>query len=188
MYPMVKRLFDLFVSVFLLVLLLPMFVVVAILIKTTEGPVFYTQTRLGKNAKTFNLFKFRSMTNKKRDVSVQVSEGSAEVTGIGKIIRRLKIDELPQLINVLKGDMSLVGPRPCLVETQKDFNEDGKKRLLVRPGLTGLAQVNGNIYLDWTQRWKFDREYVENLSLKMDISILLKTVMIVAFGDRWGKK
>ena len=128
------------------------------------------------------------MTDVKRDVMVQVTQNTAEVTWIGKIIRRTKIDELPQLLNVLLGDMSLVGPRPCMEATKADFNEDGFKRLEVRPGITGLAQVSGGICMPWPERWVLDREYVENLSLMLDIKIMLKTVLVVILGEEWGGK
>lgn len=189
MYPFIKRLMDILGSVVLLLLLMPIFIVVALLIKIgSKGPLFFTQERLGLNGKVFKLYKFRSMTDVKRDALVQVHQNTTEVTRIGKMIRRLKIDELPQLLNVLVGDMSLVGPRPCMEATKMDFNEDGYKRLLVRPGLTGLAQVNGNIFLDWPQRWALDRKYVENVSLMLDIKIMLRTVLIVVLGEQWGKK
>jgi lipopolysaccharide/colanic/teichoic acid biosynthesis glycosyltransferase len=99
-------------------------------------------------------------------------------------MRRFKLDELPQLWNVLVGDMSLVGPRPCMPEQVATFNEDGRARLRVKPGLTGLAQVNGNILLSWPERWKLDRAYVENLTLAMDLRILLRTILVVIRGER----
>jgi undecaprenyl phosphate N,N'-diacetylbacillosamine 1-phosphate transferase len=170
-------------------MLMPLFTVVAVLIKiSSKGPLFYTQERLGFQGRVFKLFKFRSMTDSKRDTSVQIHRSNPDVTWIGIIIRRFKIDELPQLFNVLLGDMSLVGPRPCLEATQKDFNIDGYKRLLMRPGMTGLAQVNGNVLLDWPARWALDREYVENVSLLLDIKIIVKTFLIVVLGEQWGNK
>lgn len=183
-----KRCFDFLISIFLLVILSPVLIITAILIKlTSKGPLFFKQQRVGKNGKLFSVYKFRTMVDKVRSFDKQTLKGDAEITTIGGIIRRLKIDELPQLINVVKGDMSLIGPRPCLPALIKDFNENGKKRLLVRPGLTGLAQVNGNIYLTWEQRWEFDRKYVENQSLALDIKIMSKTALIVFFGEKWGK-
>ena len=183
-----KRCFDFLISIFLLVLLSPLFIITAVLIKlTSKGPLFFRQQRVGKNGKLFSVYKFRTMIDKVRSFDKQTFIGDVEVTAVGKIIRRLKIDELPQLLNVVKGDMSLIGPRPCLPALIKDFNESGKKRLLVRPGLTGLAQVNGNIYLTWEQRWEFDRNYVENQSLALDLKIISKTVLIVLFGEKWGK-
>jgi undecaprenyl phosphate N,N'-diacetylbacillosamine 1-phosphate transferase len=105
------------------------------------------------------------------------------VTTVGVVLRRLKIDELPQILNILKGDMSIVGPRPCLPALENDFNEDGEIRLKVRPGLTGLAQTNGNIYLTWEERWKYDRNYVEKCNFVLDLKIVLKTVLIVFIGE-----
>lgn len=183
-----KRCLDFLISVFLLVILSPLFVITSILIKlTSKGSLFFKQQRVGKNGKLFSVYKFRTMIDKVRSFDKQTFQDDVEVTSIGKIIRRLKIDELPQLINVVKGDMSLIGPRPCLPALIKDFNESGKKRLLVRPGLTGLAQVNGNIYLTWEQRWEFDRKYVENQSLALDLKIISKTILIVLLGEKWGK-
>lgn len=184
-----KRCFDFLISIFFLVILSPLFIITAVLIKlTSEGPLFFKQERVGKNGKLFSVYKFRTMIDKVRSFDKQTFKDDVEVTAVGKIIRRLKIDELPQLLNVVKGDMSLIGPRPCLPALVKDFNESGKKRLLVRPGLTGLAQVNGNIYLTWEERWEFDKKYVEQQSFYLDLKIISKTVFIVLFGEKWGKK
>lgn len=184
-----KRIIDFFIALFSLIALFPLFLFVAIAVKCeSKGPLFYTQKRLGYTGQIFKLLKFRSMTNKERNPSIQVFGNEMDVTRVGKIIRRLKIDELPQLINVLKGDMSIVGPRPCLPSLQEVFNEDGKARLQVRPGLTGLAQINGNIHLSWEERWKFDRHYVENHNLLLDLKIILNTVLIILLGEKWGLK
>ncbi|WP_086479559.1 sugar transferase [Oceanospirillum sanctuarii] len=189
MYAIFKRLLDIVVAASLILLLSPMFILVILGIRlSSSGSIFYTQERLGFRGRVFKLYKFRSMTNAKRDLSVQVHQGSDEITAIGHWIRRFKIDELPQLLNVLSGDMSLVGPRPCLPSLQASFNSDGHRRLEVRPGLTGLAQVRGNIYLDWPERWQLDRQYVDDLSLVLDIKILFRTVLIVILGEQWGKK
>lgn len=184
-----KRLFDLLISGVAIVLLSPLFLLSVFIIKlTSKGPVFYFQERLGKGGKTFQVYKFRTMTNTSRKLDVQVDSSNNEVTLYGKFARRLKIDELPQLFNVLNGDMSIVGPRPCLPSLESEFNEDGKKRLQVRPGLTGVAQVNGNIYLSWEERWKYDRYYVENQSFMLDLKIIARTVVVVVLGEKWGKK
>lgn len=183
-----KRSFDFLISAFFIVILSPLLIITSVVIKLTgEGPLFFKQQRVGKKGRLFSLYKFRSMTDNVRD-SKQTFNDDPEVTKVGKVIRRLKIDELPQLFNVVKGDMSLVGPRPCLPNLIKDFNESAKKRLLVRPGLTGLAQVNGNIHLAWEERWEFDREYVEDQSFLLDLKIMSKTALIVLFGEKWGKK
>jgi lipopolysaccharide/colanic/teichoic acid biosynthesis glycosyltransferase len=179
-----KRLSDIALSSSALVVLAPVLVLSAILIKaTSKGPVFFFQDRLGYKGKVFKLLKFRTMTHKVREVAKEVYKGDAEVTKVGAYLRRYKIDELPQLINVLLGDMSVVGPRPCLPSMKDEFTEDGAYRILVRPGLTGLAQVNGNIYLSWPERWKYDRCYVESLSPELDLKILIKTVKIVLLGE-----
>ncbi|MBA6291514.1 sugar transferase [Colwellia sp. MB3u-70] len=184
-----KRIFDLIFSISTLLVLMPLFCICTFLIKVeSKGPLFYRQRRLGKNGSIFEILKFRSMTDEEREHNVQTLGNEAEVTKVGKVIRRLKIDELPQLLNVVKGDMSIVGPRPCLPDLIDSFNEDGRSRLLVRPGLTGLAQINGNIHLTWEERWKYDREYIENMSFILDIKIILNTVAIVFLGEQWGMK
>ncbi|WP_289047623.1 sugar transferase [uncultured Psychrobacter sp.] len=184
-----KRSFDFLISIFLIIILSPLLIITSVLIKmTTNGSLFFKQQRVGKNGKLFFVYKFRTMTDKLHDLSKQTFNNDEEITTIGRVIRRLKIDELPQLLNVAKGDMSLVGPRPCLPNLIKSFNDSGKKRLLVRPGLTGLAQVNGNIYLSWEERWEFDRKYVEQQSFCLDLKILSKTALIVFLGEKWGKK
>ena len=184
-----KRVFDFLGALILLVLLSPLLIVAIILVKiSSPGPAFFLQTRLGKDGTTFVIYKFRTMTDKKRSVDHEILKGDNEVTKIGYILRRTKIDELPQLYNVLIGDMSFVGPRPSMPKLAESFDENGKQRLKVRPGITGYSQVNGNIYLSWPQRWKYDRKYVENLSLPLDVKIILKTVLIVIFGEGKFKK
>ncbi|MFV0224100.1 sugar transferase [Empedobacter falsenii] len=179
-----KRILDFILSFTGILVIAPILIICALLIKvTSKGPLFFLQERLGKNGKTFFVYKFRTMTDKKREVNREILKGDAEVTKIGYYLRRFKIDELPQIINVLKGEMALVGPRPCMPFQKNEFNEDGFYRLKVTPGLTGLAQVNGNIHLSWPERWKYDRYYVENLSFILDVKIILKTVSIVFLGE-----
>lgn len=188
MYLLTKRAFDIIFAVLFIILLSPIMIVISILIfLTSKGPIVFSQNRLGQSGRIIGVFKFRSMIDKKRDPTIQVTSATAELTVIGKFLRRWKIDEIPQLFNVLFGQMSLVGPRPCLEATKNIFNEDGHKRLLVKPGLTGLAQVNGGVHLTWEKRWAFDRFYVENQCLKLDLKILVKTVFVVIFGESWGK-
>lgn len=183
-YLILKRISDIFLSLIALLLLSPFLIIVAIFIKVdSKGPVFYRQERLGRNRRIFILMKFRSMTNKKRLTHRQIFKGDNEVTRVGRFLRKTKIDEVPQLFNVFCGDMSLIGPRPCLPQLQEQFDKNGEFRILVRPGLSGLAQVNGNIYLTWPQRWVYDRLYVENLSFLLDLKILFKTIAIVIFGE-----
>lgn len=184
-----KRLFDIIISTVMLVLLLPALLLIAILIKlTSNGPVFFKQERVGQNKRIFNVLKFRTMTHAQHDLSIQTIPGDTNITFIGTILRRVKIDELPQVINILKGDMSLIGPRPCLPNLLAELNEQGEKRFSCRPGLTGLAQINGNIYLTWEERWQYDAEYVKNISFICDFKILLKTILVVLLGEQKFKR
>ena len=172
------------VSGLALLVISPVILIAYILVKLdSPGPFLFTQQRLGRNGVSFEVLKIRTMTNKKRVADREILKGDAEVTRVGAVLRRLKIDELLQLANILRGDMSLVGPRPALVTQLQEFDENGKARLLVRPGLTGLAQVNGNIFLSWPERWVYDRMYVEKLSFLLDVQIILKTVLIVILGE-----
>ena len=181
----IKRFFDFFISLLIILFLVPLFIILYILVKLdSKGDFFFFQERLGKNGQIFKVFKIRTMTDKVRVADREILKGDSEVTRMGNVLRRLKIDELPQIINICKGDMSFVGPRPCLPNQITEFNEDGKTRILVTPGLTGLAQTNGNIYLTWEERWKYDRYYVENLSFFLDIAIVFKTVLIVLLGEQ----
>ena len=185
MYLKFKRLFDFFISFAILLLLFPLFIIVAVLIKLdSKGPLFYLQSRVGENGRVFRIYKLRTMTNKERDPNVkQTYLQDPDITRIGGLLRRFKIDELPQIWNVFIGDMSLVGPRPALPSLYEKFGEIAKKRCEVRPGMTGWAQVNGNIYLPWEERLCLDREYVDRMSFMLDLRILVKTVAIVLFGE-----
>ena len=183
MYSHFKRASDVIISVLMLIALSPILLIVAILIKLeSKGPAIFKQERIGLNGKVFNIYKFRSMcVGAEKMGSGQYSfKGDSRVTKIGKIIRTLSIDELPQLVNIIKGDMSLIGPRPVLTYHPWKFNEysnEQKKRFTVRPGVTGLAQINGRKALDWNERIKFDIYYTENLSLLLDIDIFFKTII-----------
>ncbi|NIF04296.1 sugar transferase [Chryseobacterium sp. Tr-659] len=180
----IKRILDIIIALAIIILLFPLFLIVYILVKIdSPGKFFFFQERLGYKGKIFKIFKVRTMYDKERVADREILKGDTEVTKIGYYLRRFKIDELPQIINVFKGDMSLVGPRPCLPKQLLEFNEDGKKRIQVIPGLTGLAQVNGNIHLSWEERWKYDREYVENQSFLLDTQIILKTFLILFNGE-----
>ena len=185
MYLKFKRLFDFFISFAILLLLFPLFIIVAVLIKLdSKGPIFYLQSRVGENGRVFRIYKLRTMTNKERDPNVkQTYLQDPDITRIGGLLRRFKIDELPQIWDVFIGDMSLVGPRPALPSLYEKFGEIAKKRCEVRPGMTGWAQVNGNIYLPWEERLCLDREYVDRMSFMLDLRILVKTVAIVLFGE-----
>lgn len=179
-----KNLFDLVLSIFSITLLLPFFFVIGFAIKIdSSGPVFFFQDRVGKNGKIFKLIKFRTMIDKKRVPSKEIYQYDNELTSVGKWLRRFKIDETPQLLNVLRGNLSFVGPRPCLESLIKDFDDNAYSRLEVKPGLTGLAQISGNIYLSWPERWKLDKHYVETYSFFIDLRILMKTLKVVIFGE-----
>ncbi len=179
-----KRAIDFGAACLALTLLSPLLISIAVLIRfSSPGPVMFVQKRLGKDGKTFNVLKFRTMTHRERESNTEILADNPEVTPVGKVLRRFKIDEVPQLVNVLRGDMSFIGPRPALPQQLSEYDETGRMRLTVRPGLTGLAQVNGNIYLSWPERWKFDAEYVRRLSLLLDAQILAKTVLVVILGE-----
>ncbi|MFZ0548134.1 MAG: sugar transferase [Candidatus Promineifilaceae bacterium] len=183
---MLKRLFDIAISLAFLVFLSPLFLIISLLILLTDGrPVFYSQDRLGKNAVIFRFHKFRSMTNNpKRKVDQQVRGDNPEITAVGRLIRRLKIDELPQLWNILKGDMSIVGPRPALPKYLETYTPRQRRRLDVRGGLTCLAQINGSSHLSWDERIEYDLMYIDNQSLWLDLKIILKTILVVLFGEK----
>ena len=181
-----KEIFDKVVAFIALIILLPLFLVVAILIKVdSEGPIFFMQERVGKNGKIFKTFKFRTMVAgaDKKTKGVYIDKENPYVTRMGKFLRRSGIDELPQVINVLKGDMSFVGPRPTLEYQVKKYNDFQKKRLLMKPGITGWALVNGRNKLTWAERIKLDIWYIEHWSFWLDIKILFKTVWVVARGE-----
>ncbi len=181
-----KDIFDKIIAFLMLVILIPLFLVIAVLIKIdSKGPVFFMQERVGKNGKIFKTFKFRTMVDgaDKKTKGIYIDKKNPYVTRVGKILRRTGIDELPQLINVLKGDMSLVGPRPTLEYQVKKYNDFQKKRLLVKPGITGWALVNGRNKLTWEERIKLDVWYVEHWSFWLDIKILFKTLWVVAKGE-----
>lgn len=172
----VKRILDFVLSLFALIVLSPVLLILMVLgaIKMKGNP-FFTQQRPGKNEKIFRLIKFRSMTCEK-DKNGNLLPDAQRLTKYGKILRSTSLDELPELFNILKGDMSIVGPRPLLIEYLPWYTETEKHRHDVRPGLTGLAQVNGRNMIDWNSRLAFDVKYVNNITFKQDICILLLTV------------
>ena len=171
-----KRFFDFMVALFGLALLSPIFIVVTIgLFIANSGKPFFFQTRPGKNEKVFKIVKFKTM-NDKKDKNGDLLPDAERLTKIGSFVRKTSLDEVPQLINVLKGDMSLVGPRPLLVHYLPLYNETQKRRHEVRPGITGWAQVNGRNAISWQQKFDYDVWYVENVSLMLDIRILFLTL------------
>lgn len=175
----IKRALDIIISLFALVLLSPVLLVVAILVRCKLGsPVIFHQQRPGYQEKIFGLCKFRTMTDE-RDENGELLPDAQRLTKFGKLLRATSLDELPELWNILKGDMSLIGPRPLLVKYLPYYTEEERKRHNVRPGLTGLAQVNGRNALNWEGRFAYDIEYVESCSFSMDLKILLLTVQKV---------
>lgn len=179
----VKRLLDIIISLLGLIILSPVILIVAILVRLKLGsPVIFKQERPGKNEKIFNLYKFRSMSDKRDENGNLLPEGE-RLTKFGKILRATSLDELPELINILKGEMSLVGPRPLLVEYLEIYTEDQKHRHDVRPGLTGLAQINGRNTLNWEERFAYDIKYVNNITFINDLKILFKTFYKVVKKD-----
>lgn len=174
-----KRLFDFFLSLMAVICLSPVFVILIVLgaIKMKGNP-FFTQQRPGKNEKIFKLIKFRTMTCEK-DENGELLPDEQRLTKYGRFLRSTSLDELPEFVNILKGDMSFVGPRPLLVKYLPLYNEEQKRRHEVRPGLTGLAQANGRNSLTWEQKFEDDVKYVDSVSLFLDIKILFKTVMTV---------
>lgn len=184
-----KRLFDIVGSFTLIILLSPVLILTAILIFCESGrPILFTQSRVGLKNRHFKLLKFRSMTVAERDVLRPVEELTGEITRVGRWLRRVKIDELPQLLNVLIGDMSLVGPRPTVLQSLDSSNRQCAHRSLVRPGMAGLAQVSGNVSLTWPERWMYDAHYVDSYSFAGDLSIIARTALVVIFGEKKFRK
>lgn len=171
-----KRMMDFCLSLVTIIVLSPIFVIVAILVRIKLGsPVIFSQSRPGRNEKIFKMYKFRTMTDE-RDSNGELLPDTVRLTRFGRILRSTSLDELPGLVNILKGDMSIIGPRPLLVEYLPYYNEDEKQRHTVRPGLSGLAQVNGRNTVSWEQRFSYDIEYVNNVTVFGDISIILQTL------------
>lgn len=180
---MLKRLFDIFVALTLFLLLLPILLVVALLIRINlGGPILFSQDRPGLNGKIFKMYKFRSMSNE-LDQHGNLLPDEIRLTKFGKALRASSLDELPELVNILKGDMSLVGPRPLLVEYLPLYNQQQARRHEVRPGITGWAQVNGRNSVSWEQKFDLDVWYVENQSFLLDIKILFMTFFKVIKKD-----
>ena len=179
----VKRVIDIIVATLGLLILSPILIIVAIIIRIKLGsPIFFTQNRVGKDGKIFKMIKFRTMLDA-TDKWGEPLPDEERLTPFGKLLRSTSIDELPELINVLKGDMSLVGPRPLLVEYKELYSKEQFRRHEVRPGITGWAQVNGRNSISWEERFKLDVEYVDNFNLAQDIKILLMTVLKVIKRD-----
>lgn len=180
-----KRPFDLITSALLFVLLSPLLLLIGGLIKlTSRGPVFFIQDRGGRYGQSFRLIKFRTMRGgRKPDPKELVPLHHPEITPLGRWLRRLKLDELPQLFNVIKGEMSLVGPRPTLLDQIAAYDEFRQQRLLARPGITGLAQVYANSLASWDERILYDIAYVRRCGVGLDTRILVRTIWVVIAGE-----
>ncbi|WHY00421.1 sugar transferase [Neobacillus sp. DY30] len=173
---LVKRPMDFILSLIAIIILSPVLLIVAILVRVQLGsPVLFKQKRPGLNEKVFMMFKFRTMTDK-RDKNGELLPDSARLTKFGKTLRSTSLDELPELLNILKGDMSIIGPRPLLVQYLPLYNHHQKRRHEVRPGLSGLAQVNGRNAISWEDKFNLDVEYVDNVSFISDWKIIIMTV------------
>ena len=188
MYILLKRLVDILFSLLSIILLSPLFFVIGILIKfNSKGPIIFKQKRIGFNYKSFTIYKFRTMTVNYNRNERQTYLNDSEIFPIGKFFRRYKLDELPQIFNILIGDMSLIGPRACLESTFETMPKWALKRFKLKPGLTGLAQVSGNVKLNWPERWKIDIYYLEKQSFLLDIKIIFQTFLVLLFGEKIRK-
>jgi exopolysaccharide biosynthesis polyprenyl glycosylphosphotransferase len=188
-YSFIKRSFDIVSSLIGLVISIPIMIIFGILVKIEDkGPILYKQERLGKNGESFYIYKIRSMrTDAEKHCGIQwAQKDDPRVTKIGKFIRKTRIDEIPQLINVLIGQMSIIGPRPERPELTHKFNKEipgFTNRLVVKPGLTGWAQVNGGYEMTPEEKLKWDIDYINNSSISMDVKILIKTVRVIVTGE-----
>lgn len=180
-----KRALDIFCSLMALLVFWWLYVIVAVLVRVKLGsPVLFTQERPGKDEKIFKLYKFRTMTDA-RDENGNLLSDDVRLTRLGKLLRSTSLDELPEVFNILKGDMSIIGPRPLLVKYLPLYNEEQKRRHEVRPGLSGYAQVNGRNSVSWEEKFRMDVEYVDHVTFVGDVKIILGTVL-KAFVKREG--
>lgn len=178
-----KRLIDILLSFIALIVLSPVYIIVAILVKTKLGsPVIFCQERPGKDSKVFKMYKFRTMTNEKDELGNLLSD-EIRLTKFGKFLRSTSLDELPEIWNIFVGDMSIIGPRPLLVRYLPRYNAHQAKRHDVRPGLTGLAQVNGRNSISWESKFDLDVQYVENITFLNDVKIFIDTIKKVVLRD-----
>nr|WP_270526373.1 sugar transferase [Longibaculum muris] len=179
----IKRMLDFILSLMAIIILSPVLILVAILVRTKLGsPVIFKQKRPGKDEKIFTLYKFRTMTDE-RDEEGNLLPDDIRLTRFGKLLRSTSLDELPELFNILKGDMAIVGPRPLLVRYLPLYNEHQKHRHDVRPGFTGYAQVNGRNSITWEEKFNLDVEYTHKISFLLDLRIILKTIKVVVIRE-----
>ncbi len=179
----IKRIFDIIGGVMALVILSPVMLILVVLVRTKLGsPVFFCQRRVGYQEQIFTLYKFRTMTNQ-RDKNGLLLEDDKRCTKFGNLLRSTSLDELPELINIIKGEMSFIGPRPLLMKYLPLYNHDQRTRHLVRPGLSGLAQIRGRNSLTWDEKFALDQEYVKQLSFWLDLKIFALTIVKVFQGD-----
>lgn len=183
-----KRILDFILSLIGLILLSPIFIVVLILLMIyNNGKPFFFQKRPGKNEKIFKVIKFKTM-NDKKDAEGNLLPDEVRLTSVGNFVRKTSLDEMPQLLNVLKGDMSLIGPRPLLVEYLPLYNKEQKRRHEVKPGITGLAQINGRNAISWKKKFEYDVEYVNTFSFFLDFKIFFKTFLKVFKSEGINKE
>lgn len=179
----IKRPLDCFLSTGALIVLSPVLLVTALLVRTKLGsPVLFTQDRPGRNEKIFRLYKFRTMTDERNEAG-ELLPDDVRLTKFGKALRATSLDELPELINIIKGDMAVIGPRPLLVQYLERYDKHQARRHEVRPGLTGYAQINGRNCVAWGDKFNYDVEYVDNISLKNDFKILTNTFKVVVMRE-----
>lgn len=175
----IKRIFDFICSLVALIVLSPIFLVIALLVRTKLGsPILFKQKRTGLHEKEFEILKFRTMTNEK-DASGKLLPDEVRLTRFGKVLRSTSLDELPSIINILKGDMSIIGPRALPVRYIPYYSQDEHHRHDVRPGLSGLAQVNGRNYVTWEDKFSMDLKYVSNITFYGDLKLIFKTIVVV---------
>ncbi|WP_233861328.1 sugar transferase [Tenacibaculum piscium] len=184
----IKRIFDFLIALVALVLLSPIFIIVLILLSIyNNGKPFFFQKRPGKKEKIFKVIKFKTMNDKKDNEGNLLSD-ELRLTKVGNFVRKTSLDELPQLLNVLKGDMSLIGPRPLLIEYLPLYSKSQQRRHNVRPGITGLAQINGRNAISWKKKFEYDVKYVDNLSFISDVKIFFKTFLKVFKSEGISKE
>lgn len=183
MYKYFKSFFDFIFGLFFFLLVSPVFILVTVLLfLSNRGKPFFYQQRPGKNGRVFKIVKFKSM-NDKRDTQGKLLPDEERITALGNLVRKTSLDEIPQLLNVIKGDMSFVGPRPLLVRYLNLYNEEQMRRHEVKPGITGWAQINGRNAISWEEKFKHDVYYVEHMSLFLDLKILFLTIAKVLNRD-----